>query len=79
VNEPRPERLRTWWDDVDDDLAAAGAEEPEELPDPWAEAAGDVARPALTADQEAFLAGLDDQPAVPRLSGFVDDEDADGT
>jgi hypothetical protein len=58
----------SWWDEVDADLAAAGAEDTRALPDPWATAEPDA--PALTADQQAFLAGLDDQPGVPRLQGL---------
>ncbi len=63
----------SWWDDVDADLKKAGAEDTEELPDPWAAAA--VELPALTADQEAFLAGLEDQPSVPRLTGLSAEPD----
>jgi hypothetical protein len=65
----------SWWDEVDASLAAAGAESAEEPPDPWAGAAVEV--PDLTQDQQAFLAGLEDQHPVPRLTGLVADEGDD--
>jgi hypothetical protein len=77
VSEPARRRTRAWWEDVDADVDAAGAEDASDLPDPWA--ADDRPAPALTPDQEAFLVGLEDQPPVPRLSGLApDDLAADG-
>jgi hypothetical protein len=53
----------TWWEDVDAELLAAESS----APDPWGDQV--PAATSLTADQEAFLLGLADQPAVPRLRG----------
>jgi hypothetical protein len=69
-----------WWDDVDAEITALADEavgEPErepdgrDLPDPWAAIAPDAGQ--LTAEQAAFLAGLGDQPGVPRLAGLGED------
>jgi hypothetical protein len=57
----------TWWDEVDAELSAAGAAG-SDAPDPWRDDVPEA--PALTADQQAFLEGLADQPAVPRLTGW---------
>jgi len=61
-----------WWDDVEDEIIAVqdtpDGESGGDLPDPWASVAPAVGE--LTAEQAAFLAGLEDQPAVPRLSGI---------
>jgi hypothetical protein len=51
-----------WWQSIEEHLAEREAA----APDPWGEDA--VEEPALTDDQEAFLAGLADQPAPSRLA-----------
>lgn len=73
----------TWWEVVEDEVARRAADADtgatvdadrdggdgagEGLPDPWRDA---VASPGgLTAEQAAVLAGLDDQPGVPHLTG----------
>jgi hypothetical protein len=61
-----PERRRAvpWWESVEQHVA----ERDVTAPDPWGDAdLVQLADAALTAEQTAFLAGLDDQPAVPRL------------
>jgi hypothetical protein len=54
---------RSWWESIEEHLA----DREDGAPDPWADrdaVEGDV----LTDDQEAFLAGLADQPAPPRIA-----------
>jgi hypothetical protein len=68
MTEPGGDQRRPWWDHVDTAVEDAARD----LPDPWHD---DDPLPALTHDQEAFLAGLEDQPAVPRLTGLEDDGD----
>lgn len=58
------------WDEIEQLLDEL--EEQSTTPDPWNEV--DVGDAALTDAQVAFLAGLDDQPPVPRL-----DEPSPGT
>ena len=62
MTDPSRDRRRSWWDELNDGVE--GVTEGE-LPDPWAET--DDEETALTPDQEAFLAGLEDQPAIIRL------------
>jgi hypothetical protein len=51
-----------WWQSIEEHLA----ERESAAPDPWGD---DAVEPStLTADQEAFLAGLADQPVPPRLA-----------
>jgi hypothetical protein len=50
-----------WWESVEHHVETRDAD----APDPWGDT--ELAEPALTAEQTAFLSGLDDQPAVPRL------------
>jgi hypothetical protein len=66
-------RSQAWWDDVEDGIDAVTRDHA--LPDPWPSPAGAPCS-TLTADQEAFLAGLEDQPPVPRFSGY-DPEDGE--
>lgn len=63
-------RTPTWWQGVTD---AAG--DPGDAPEPWADRP--LVTPALTADQRAVLAGLDDQPAGARLDGWAHEDTAD--
>jgi hypothetical protein len=69
--DPSRDRARTWWEDLHDGVEAAEAHD---LPDPWADADEDGDDPGLTPDQQAFLAGLEDQPSIPRLTGIEADE-----
>ncbi len=59
-----------WWKAVEEQL---DRELDEALPDPWSDR--DVAVTDLSEEQQAFLASLDDQPPVPRLSDTGDDLD----
>ncbi len=61
-------RARRWWHGVE-----AEADDPAGVRDPWADQQLLVA--ALTTDQRAVLAGLDDQPDGPRLDGLETDAD----
>lgn len=71
--------MTDWWRAVEQELAR-DEHERSELPDPWGQLfpADAGAGPSLTAAQEAFLAGLGDQPAVPRLGGLSGGPDHDG-
>ncbi|WP_117000157.1 hypothetical protein [Desertimonas flava] len=60
-----------WWAAIVDHVAAHEAD----VPDPWADVA--LRSAALTADQESFLAGFDDQPPPPHV-GDVDPLDVGG-
>lgn len=51
-----------WWASVVDHVAARE----DDAPDPWADVA--LSPAALTADQESFLAGFDDQPPPPHVA-----------
>jgi hypothetical protein len=51
-----------WWQTIEEHLA----EHESEAPDPWGDHS--VETSTLTDDQEAFLAGLADQPVPTRLS-----------
>jgi hypothetical protein len=54
----------TWWYTIEEHIAEREAD----APDPWGDRdVGD--KTALTDDQAAFLTGLSDQPAPPRLTG----------
>ena len=57
-------RAKPWWQGVE-----AEAEDPGEVRDPWADQP--LLAAALTTAQRAVLAGLDDQPAGPRLDGLL--------
>ncbi|HEY8543455.1 MAG TPA: hypothetical protein VIL36_00345 [Acidimicrobiales bacterium] len=61
-------RTQRWWHGVEAELPGDTGDLGG-TPEPWADRAGAVA--ALTADQRALLAGLDDQPAPPRLDGLA--------
>ena len=51
-----------WWQSIEEHVA----ERESEAPDPWGDDAVETSE--LTDDQEAFLAGLADQPVPPRLA-----------
>ena len=51
-----------WWASIVDHVAA----HEDDVPDPWADVA--LSSAALTADQESFLGGFDDQPPPPHVS-----------
>jgi hypothetical protein len=68
--DPRSPRA-PWWQEVEDELAAAADGEAAELPDPWSTAPSEIGE--LTAEQTAFLTSLEDQPGVIRLRGAIDD------
>lgn len=54
-----------WWASVVDHVAA----HENDVPDPWADV--ELSPAVLTADQESFLGGFEDQPAPPHV-GDVD-------
>ncbi len=57
----------SWWKEIEDHVA----ERERDAPDPWGDRTlGDA---GLTAAQEDFLAGLDDQPRPIRLSDASSD------
>lgn len=59
---------RDWWQLVEEHLESADADDHEAGPsvdDPWGD---DSASPTLTEEQRALLAGIDDQPKVPRVT-----------
>lgn len=57
--------MSDWWQGVEEALAASSSE----APDPWADAADEVA--ALTDEQRSFLDQIAAQPLPPR---FTDDD-----
>jgi hypothetical protein len=61
VTEHREHDEVRWWELVERHVESRDAD----APDPWGDA--ELAEPALTEEQTAFLSGLEDQPAVPRL------------
>jgi hypothetical protein len=63
-----------WWRLVEAEVERRQAIE-NDLDDPWGDAP--PATEALTEAQRERLAGLDDQPAVPRLAGTTADGDDD--
>jgi hypothetical protein len=59
---------RDWWQLVEEHLDAADADEQDAaaaVDDPWGDGS---AAPPLTDAQRALLAGIDDQPHVPRVT-----------
>jgi hypothetical protein len=66
-------RARRWWHGVEAEAEPGDPPGPAATRDgerePWADRALGVA--ALTADQRALLAGLDDQPDQPHLDGLL--------
>jgi hypothetical protein len=66
-------RARRWWHGVEAEAEPGDPPGPATARDgerePWADRALAVA--ALTADQRALLAGLDDQPDHPHLDGLT--------
>jgi hypothetical protein len=63
-SEQPPQPAAHWWESIEEHVTAREAA----APDPWADRriAGD--EDGLTDDQTAFLAGLSDQPAPPRIA-----------
>jgi hypothetical protein len=57
----------SFWDAIERHVADLDESGDAETPDPWAEV--EVEAPGLTEEQVAHLAGLEDQPPVPRLKG----------
>jgi hypothetical protein len=55
----------TWWQTIEEHIASREAD----APDPWSDHDLTDDETALTDGQAAFLAGLSDQPAPPRLIG----------
>jgi hypothetical protein len=55
---------RSWWQSIEEHIAEREAD----APDPWADRQVADEEGTLTHDQEAFLAGLSDQPAPPHLT-----------
>ena len=64
MSDDNSERAARWWRAVEDEVARRGSGD--ELPDPWADAVPEA--PELTDDQRELLGGVEDQPAVTRLT-----------
>lgn len=54
----------SWWRSIDEHLAQRESD----APDPWADSDIRIDNETLTDDQAAFLTGLADQPAPPRIA-----------
>lgn len=61
ADEPAAPGTPEWWASIVDHVAA----HEDDAPDPWADVT--LSSAALTADQESFLGGLDDQPPPPHV------------